>query len=84
MPNKKEVGSTGRFGPRYGVKVRRSIEESESNQNDSYECPKCHHEKVERESTGIWRCEKCDLTFAGGAYEPHLDQRIRRLEEEEE
>lgn len=84
MPSKKNIGSTGRFGPRYGVKIRRSIEEVESEKKDEYECPRCHHIKVKRESTGIWKCKKCGLTFAGGAYEPHLDQRIRRLEEEEE
>jgi large subunit ribosomal protein L37Ae len=25
---------------------------------------------VRRESVGVWRCKKCDYTFAGGAYTP--------------
>ncbi|MFW6041014.1 MAG: 50S ribosomal protein L37ae [Thermoplasmatota archaeon] len=84
MVKKKKVGSTGRFGPRYGVKVRRSIKDLEKEQKDWYECPRCHHEKVKRESSGIWNCKKCGLKFAGGAYKPHLGRRIKRLEEEEE
>ena len=83
MTKKKKVGSTGRFGPRYGVKVRRSIKEIEEGEREAYECPRCHHEQVERDSAGIWICGRCDLKFAGGAYKPHLGKRIRRLEEEE-
>jgi len=83
MAKKKKVGSTGRFSSRYGVKIRRSIKEIEKNQKKYYDCPRCHHKKVKRESSGIWNCKKCDLTFAGGAYKPHLGRRIKRIEEEE-
>jgi ribosomal protein L37AE/L43A len=25
---------------------------------------------VRRESVGVWKCNKCNFTFAGGAYSP--------------
>lgn len=81
---KKNVGSTGRFGPRYGVKVRESLQDIEEAKRSKYECPRCHHEQVERESTGIWTCNHCELTFAGGAYKPRLGKKIQRMVEEEE
>ncbi len=82
--NKKDVGSTGRMGPRYGVNVRNSLKEIEEAKRSEYECPRCHHEKVERDSTGIWTCSQCGLTFAGGAYKPQLGKKIQRMVEEEE
>ncbi|MFP4051071.1 MAG: 50S ribosomal protein L37ae [Thermoplasmata archaeon] len=84
MAKKKKVGSSGRLGPRYGVKARNAIRDIEKAKEDSYECPRCHHEKVERESTGIWNCRKCGLTFAGGAFRPQTGRRIHRISEEEE
>lgn len=82
MAKKKKVGSTGRFGARYGVKIRRSIKEVEDSVRQQYECPRCHHEKVKRLSSGIWNCDKCGLKFAGGAYRPNLGREIRMEEEE--
>jgi len=84
MAKKKKVGSTGRFGPRYGVRVRKTIKDVEESKKKEYECPRCHHEKVKRKSAGIWHCRKCDLTFAGGAYQPRIGRRVRMLEEGEE
>ncbi len=84
MAKKKKVGSSGRFGPRYGVKVRDNVKELEKRMKEEYECPRCNHERVERESTGIWECKKCGLTFAGGAYTPQLGKRAHRITEEEE
>ncbi len=74
---KKKVSTTGRFGPRYGVRVRRSTKNIEESLRHKYECPKCNHHKVSRESSGIWTCSKCGLTFAGGAYQPQPDKDIR-------
>lgn len=63
-------GPSGRFGARYGVRVRRRVDEIEEEQRQDHGCPECGAEKVNRVSTGIWRCRRCDHTFAGGAYMP--------------
>ncbi|MFP4608088.1 MAG: 50S ribosomal protein L37ae [Candidatus Natronoplasma sp.] len=84
MAKKKKVGSTGRFGSRYGVKVKESIKEIEKAKKKEYQCPRCNHKQVKRESTGIWRCRRCDLTFAGGAYDPQLGKKIQKIVEKEE
>ncbi|MEF8873901.1 MAG: 50S ribosomal protein L37ae [Candidatus Thermoplasmatota archaeon] len=84
MAKKKKVDSTGRFGSRYGVKVKESIKEIEEAKKKEYECPRCSHQKVKRESTGIWNCSRCGLTFAGGAYDPQLGKKIQRIVDMEE
>ena len=61
---------TGRFGPRYGIRVRKQIKLLETRMNDKHKCPNCQHLKVKRISTGIWKCRKCELVFAGGAFVP--------------
>jgi large subunit ribosomal protein L37Ae len=66
----KKVGVTGRFGARYGVKPRNQLGAVLSVKARAYECPSCMHIAVKRVARGIWRCRKCDLTFAGGAYTP--------------
>lgn len=36
----------------------------------AHRCPQCGFLRVKRESVGIWKCKKCNYTFAGGAYTP--------------
>lgn len=79
MPKKKR-GSAGRFGPRYGVRVRRRTTEIDATKSKRYVCPECNHESLRRVSTGIWRCTRCNNTFAGGAYRPSLSGSFRREE----
>jgi large subunit ribosomal protein L37Ae len=66
----KKVGVAGRFGPRYGLSVRKQVRNIETEQRKKHECPRCHYMAVKRVSTGIWSCRHCDLKFAGGAYTP--------------
>lgn len=68
----KKVGIAGRYGPRYGVRIRKQIAAVTTAKNQSYECPRCRHAAVKRVSTGIWKCRRCDLKFAGGAYTPNV------------
>ncbi|MBL7169458.1 MAG: 50S ribosomal protein L37ae [Candidatus Aenigmarchaeota archaeon] len=65
----KKVKSAGRFGARYGTKVRKIIIKIES-QRKNRECPNCLKNSLERLSTGIWKCKKCSYKFAGKAYKP--------------
>ncbi len=65
-----KVGSAGRFGARYGKKVREKIAEIEKLQKQKHLCPRCGEKKVIRISKGIWKCKKCNVKFAGLAYYP--------------
>ena len=69
----KKVGSTGRFGPRYGVSVRRRLGAVENKQKQKFECPSCSKTNVIRVSTGIYSCNSCGYQFASGAYYPTRD-----------
>jgi len=66
----KKIGTTGRFGARYGIKIRRQTSSIEKNLKQRHRCPRCLHTSVVRVSTGIWECKRCGLRFAGGAYMP--------------
>ena len=65
-----KTGATAKFGPRYGVSVRRNAGNAMRKKSQSYTCPICHYNKVKRVSVGIWKCSKCSHTFTGGAWEP--------------
>lgn len=56
--------SAKRFGSRYGSKVRRNVDEAES---QDYQCSECGAD-LEREAAGIWRCTGCGNKVAGGAF----------------
>jgi large subunit ribosomal protein L37Ae len=65
-----KAGSSGRFGARYGVVVRKLTRDIEKIQKARHECPACHHASVKRESSGIWECRHCGNKFAAMAYAP--------------
>ena len=66
----KKVGSTGRFGARYGRGVKVTVKKIEEKQRMTYVCPSCKRKALKRLSAGIWICSKCKTKFAGGAYSP--------------
>ncbi len=66
----KVVGSSGRFGCRYGRFIRKRVAETERISRAYHTCPRCEVKAVKREGTGIWACRKCGFKFAGGAYQP--------------
>ena len=43
-----KAGATARFGPRYGVSVRRRAGSAMAKKSRWYTCPKCHYVKVRR------------------------------------
>ncbi len=73
MARTKKVGSTGRFGSRYGAKLRRRVLDIEKKRNEPTRCPSCATRALKRQAVGLWKCSKCDLLFAGGAYVPFTD-----------
>ena len=68
MSSKKKIGSAGRYGSRYGKKVRQLVSDIEKTQKRRHICPKCDMPYVDREAAGIWQCKKCGTKFAGGAW----------------
>jgi len=73
MARTKKVGSTGRFGSRYGAKLRRRVLDIEKKRNEPNRCPSCATRALKRKAAGLWTCNKCGLLFAGGAYVPYTD-----------
>ena len=67
-----KAGSSGRFGARYGVVVRKLTRDIEKLQKSKFECPTCHHLAVKREASGIWECKHCCAKFAAGSYAPTM------------
>jgi large subunit ribosomal protein L37Ae len=69
MPTKlKKTKSAGRFGPRYGKRVRASLVKIETKQKVKQGCPFCKKKGVKRLSNGIWHCSKCNKKFASDTY----------------
>ncbi len=68
MGRTKKVGSAGRFGVRYGLRIRKKVNEIEQKQKKKYECSACHAPRVIRIASGIWQCKKCNHKFANKAY----------------
>ena len=78
----KKVGLTGKYGPRYGVTVRKQIKEVSGQMIKSQRCPACQSESVKRQASGIWVCRHCHLKFAASAYTTKT-RGFRREEPEE-
>ena len=66
----KKVKSAGRFGVRYGRRIRQLIIDVEQKQKQKHQCPYCSKWGVKRLSVGIFQCKKCDTKFTGKAYYP--------------
>jgi len=73
MAGTKKVGSTGRYGARYGAKLRRRVLDIEKKASEPVRCPSCATKALKRQAVGLWKCNKCDLLFAGGAYVPFTE-----------
>jgi large subunit ribosomal protein L37Ae len=68
MARTKKVGVAGKFGSRYGRRIRQRIVKAGSQKK--FTCPSCMKLTLKRESAGIWKCSKCETKIAGKAYKP--------------
>ncbi len=71
MPSKlKKIKSAGRFGARYGKKIKVKLVKVEEKQRKKQKCPFCEKLGVKKLSKGIWQCtrKKCNKKFASNAY----------------
>jgi large subunit ribosomal protein L37Ae len=66
----KKSRASGRFGARYGKKVREKLTNVEDKQRKKQKCPTCSKLGAKRLSPGIWQCTRktCNKKFTGGAY----------------
>jgi len=64
----KKVKASGRFGPRYGTRVRSKITIIEEKQRKRQVCPFCKKQKAKRLAKGIWLCAGCRKKFASSAF----------------
>lgn len=64
-----KVGITGKYGTRYGQKLRKQVKAIEILQRTKYTCPFCGKSSVRRSAVGIWKCKACRRSIAGGAWE---------------
>lgn len=74
----KKVGSSGRLGARYGVRIRKRIADIESESKGRHECPKCRAAALTRKANGIWICRKCGAHLASSSYMPTAPVAVRR------
>ncbi len=67
MVKTKKVKAAGRFGARYGRRVRIKIAEIEGLQRKKQNCIFCG-KVAKRLSKGIWQCKRCGKKFASHAF----------------
>ena len=64
-----KVGITGKYGTRYGQKLRKQVKAIEILQRKKTICPFCGKAAIKRAAAGIWKCRACKRSIAGGAWE---------------
>lgn len=64
-----KVGITGKYGTRYGAKLRKQVKAIEILQRSKYVCSFCGKNSIKRSAVGIWKCKGCRRNIAGGAWE---------------
>ncbi|MBW2988569.1 hypothetical protein DRJ48_02350 [Candidatus Woesearchaeota archaeon] len=64
----KHEGAVRRFGPRYGLRVKKRLSKIEAMKKAEKECPFCGYKAVKWLAVGIWYCKKCKRKFTGKAY----------------
>jgi large subunit ribosomal protein L37Ae len=63
-----KIGSAGRYGARYGKRLKTKVSNIEKVQRSSQKCPYCSRLTVKRVAAGIFSCKKCNAKFTGKAY----------------
>ena len=70
MVKTKKARASGKFGARYGSRVREKFSDVEEKQRKKQICPYCKKKKLKRISKGIWQCrnKNCGKKFASDTY----------------
>ena len=69
MERRTKAGVTGKYGTRYGQKLRKQVKGIEILQRKKVICPFCGKLAIKRSAAGIWKCRACRRSVAGGAWE---------------
>lgn len=72
----RKAGIVGKYGTRYGASLRKQIKKIEISQHAHYLCTFCGKEKIKRKAIGIWECQRCFRTIAGGAWNLQTDNAV--------
>lgn len=59
----------GGWKTRYGVKQVAKYDSIRRKQKLLVRCKFCDFKRVKRQAVGLWKCGKCDIKYAGDAYE---------------
>lgn len=54
--------------PRYGVGVRKRLDDISRLRAYKYKCPRCRKTAMKRLYAGVWKCKRCGLEIADNAY----------------
>ncbi|KAF0852338.1 60S large subunit ribosomal protein eL43 (rpL37A) [Andalucia godoyi] len=82
-----KVGIVGKYGTRYGANLRKRAKKLEVSTHAKHFCHFCGKYSIKRTAVGIWHCNACSKTVAGGAWSLHtasstaVRSTIRRLRE---
>jgi len=70
MPRTAKIGAAGKFGVRYGKRIKDRYLAIHVVQKQKHRCPNCLRMSLKRQAAGIWVCSRCGLKTAGKAYKP--------------
>lgn len=70
MARTKKVWRAGRFGSRYGKKLRVRTIDIERDLKQAHTCSSCLKPTLRRVTSGVWACSRCGSKMAGKAYRP--------------
>merc|ERR1712113_1026095 len=85
-----EGGYRGEVRHQVRASLRKQIKKIEITQHSKYVCGFCGKNAVKRTAVGIWHCQGCNKTVAGGAWIMHTSSgtqvrsTIQRLKLQEE
>lgn len=64
----KKVKAAGRYGSKYGIRIRKRIIAIENLQRKKQQCIFCNKLGAKRIAYGIYKCKACGKKFTGKAY----------------
>ncbi len=63
---------------KYGSSVRKKYTKVYKILKQKRECPNCGSIKLKRYNKGIWKCNSCEFTVTGGAYDITLSRLTKK------